>query len=261
MWRALRIKLKSGLCSGVSYFLIQLYIRALSLPMALIHFPLAHTVSSWISFNRTLFTLPLFGTSFAVFDNQELKYAVLACMDSVDKKYREKEHASNRDATSEDIAYKRYMANNGVHPLMMRREQALYLDTFSANAQLFYLAFAFVDGTDGIANGIARNILSYVGRYKSEDEEEEVNEIMVVDHTEITINVRFEGEDGFETYFKLRRSMRMRRLMNKFAEREGFEVSDLIFLLHGTRIDQDTTPEVLGLVDGDQIDAFRELLR
>jgi hypothetical protein len=109
---------------------------------------------------------------FAAYDNTELKYAVLACIDSVDKKYREKEHVANRDATSEDIAYKLYMANNGVHPLMMRREQADYLNTFSNDAQLFYLAFAFVDGTDGIANGIARIILSYVGRNKSEDDVE-----------------------------------------------------------------------------------------
>jgi hypothetical protein len=91
-----------------------------------------------------------------------LKYAVLVSMAAVDKKYREKEHDANRDATS-DIAYKRYMANNGVHPLMMRSEQAVFLNTFSADAQLFYLAFAFVDGTDGIANGIARHILSYIG--------------------------------------------------------------------------------------------------
>jgi hypothetical protein len=108
---------------------------------------------------------------FAAFENKELKYAVLVSMAAVDKKYREKEHAANRDAAT-DIAYKRYMANNGVHPLMMRREQADYLDTFSPDARLFYLAFAFVDGTDGIANGIARNILSYVGRNKSEDEDD-----------------------------------------------------------------------------------------
>jgi hypothetical protein len=63
------------------------------------------------------------------------------------------------------------MANNGVHPLMMRREQAHYLDTFSADAQLFYLAFTHVDGTDGIANGVGRHILSYVGIKKSEYEE------------------------------------------------------------------------------------------
>jgi hypothetical protein len=64
-------------------------------------------------------------------------------------------HAANRDASSGDIAYKLYMANNGVQPLMMKGEQALYLNTFRADARLFYLAFAFVDGSDGIANGIA----------------------------------------------------------------------------------------------------------
>jgi hypothetical protein len=74
-------------------------------------------------------------------------------MDSVDKKYREKEHDANRDANNgQHIAYKGYMANNGVHHLMVTKEQVDYLDTFSNDAQFFYLAFAFVNGTFGIAN-------------------------------------------------------------------------------------------------------------
>jgi hypothetical protein len=100
-------------------------------------------------------------------------------MDSVDKKYREKELDAHSDASDDeqDVAYKRYMANNGVHPLMMRREQADYLDTFSNDAQLFYLAFNFVDGS-GIDNGIARNILSYVGNALGEADrrKDELNE-------------------------------------------------------------------------------------
>jgi hypothetical protein len=138
----------------------------LSLSLYLISFYFALYALSPLNLRH--FTLFLF----AAFENKELRYAVLVSMAAVDKKYREKEHEANRDASTEDIAYKRYMANNGVHPLMMRREQADYLDTFSPDAQLFYLAFAFVDGTDGIANGIARNILSYVGRNKSEDEDD-----------------------------------------------------------------------------------------
>jgi hypothetical protein len=93
------------------------------------------------------------------------------CIDAVEKKYREKEHDASRDASNEGIAYKRYMANNGVHPLMMRREQVSYLDTFSNDAQLFYLAFTHVDGADDIANGVGRHILSYVGIKNSEYEE------------------------------------------------------------------------------------------
>jgi hypothetical protein len=95
-------------------------------------------------------------------------------MDSVDKKFREKEHDTDRDASTDLVPYKRYKANNGVHPLLMSREQADYLRTlsniFNPNACLYYLAFTFVDGTDGIANGIGRHILSYVGNTLGEAE-------------------------------------------------------------------------------------------
>jgi hypothetical protein len=113
-----------------------------------------------------------------------MRFSVLACMDSVDKKYREKEHERNWDSSNrQHIAYHRYMANNGVHPLVMRREQADYLDTFSPNARLFYLAFTHVDGTDGIANGIGRHILGYIGYTLGEAEKrkyklkEEINSL------------------------------------------------------------------------------------
>jgi hypothetical protein len=81
------------------------------------------------------------------------------CIELVEKKYREKEHDASLDATTGYFAYKRYMANTGVKPLTMRREQVEYLDTFSNDAQLFYLAFTHVDGTDGIANGVGRHII------------------------------------------------------------------------------------------------------
>jgi hypothetical protein len=102
------------------------------------------------------------------------------CIDAVEKKYSAKEHEANRVASTEYFAYKRYMANNGVKPLMMRREQADYLDTLSNDAQLFYLAFTHVDGTDGIANGVGQLIMSYIGVKKydpiSGDEEEDGEE-------------------------------------------------------------------------------------
>jgi hypothetical protein len=108
---------------------------------------------------------------FAAFENRYLRYLVLWCMGSVDKTYREKEHDATRDDSNRQlIAYKLYMANNGVKPLMMEREQADYLNTFSADAQLFYLAFAFVDGSS-IDNGIARHILSYIGDTLDEGDE------------------------------------------------------------------------------------------
>jgi hypothetical protein len=72
---------------------------------------------------------------FSVRENWEKERIVtLMCIDAVEKKYQENEHDANRDPSEEYFAYKRYMANNGVKPLMMRREQADYLDTFSKDA-------------------------------------------------------------------------------------------------------------------------------
>jgi hypothetical protein len=88
------------------------------------------------------------------------------CIDAVDKKYREIGNNA-LDYSSNLINYGAYMCNDGVHSMTCSREQALFLDELSRDACLFYLAFAFVDGTDGIANGIGRNILSYVGIRKS----------------------------------------------------------------------------------------------
>jgi hypothetical protein len=85
------------------------------------------------------------------------------CIDAVETKYRDHDDDKDGRADSGYFAYKRYMANNGVKPLMMRKEQSDYLDTLSNDGQLFYLAFTHVDGTDGIANGVGRHILGYVG--------------------------------------------------------------------------------------------------
>jgi hypothetical protein len=87
------------------------------------------------------------------------------CIDAVDKKYREKEEAEPNSSSSiltSHVEYG-YKTNNGVHQMVVSLNQALYLDTFSPEARLFYLAFTHVDGTDGIANGVGRHILSYVG--------------------------------------------------------------------------------------------------
>jgi hypothetical protein len=103
---------------------------------------------------------------FAAFDNMRLKYTVLACMKVVAKKLVKREGGSYNPI----IEYERYSSTDGVHRMQMFAFQANFLeDKLSPDARLFYLAFAFVDG----ANEVGRHILSYVGRNKSEDEEQE----------------------------------------------------------------------------------------
>jgi hypothetical protein len=83
-------------------------------------------------------------------------------MDYLDMNYRRLE-GSGRDDTI--IAYNSFRASDGVSSMAVNRNQAEFLDGLSLDARLFYLAFTFVDGTDGIANGVGRNILDYVGAW------------------------------------------------------------------------------------------------
>jgi hypothetical protein len=87
-------------------------------------------------------------------------------MDHVDKSFRQLE--GGRDDPI--IAYHKFCANNGVSSMAVNSNQAEFLDSLSLDARLFYLAFTFVDGTDGIANGVGRNILDYVGAWEVSDE-------------------------------------------------------------------------------------------
>ena len=64
--------------------------------------------------------------------------------------------------TNSIVIYDRYKAHDGVHAMTVSQNQADYLNSFSPNARLVFLAFTHVDGTDGIGNGIARKIMSFV---------------------------------------------------------------------------------------------------
>jgi hypothetical protein len=128
---------------------------------------LSSSLARTISFICSHSNLPL--SLFAVRDNWEKESIVtLMCIAAVEKKYRMKENGE-RDSSSSiltslpsHVEYG-YKTNNGVHQMEVSLNQALYLDSFSPEARLFYLAFTHVDGTDGIANGVGQHIMSYVG--------------------------------------------------------------------------------------------------
>jgi hypothetical protein len=85
-------------------------------------------------------------------------------MDRTDKSFRRLE--GGRDDTI--IGYDSFCAADGVSSLAVNRNQADFLDGLSLDARLFYLSFAHVDGTDELANGVARTILEYVGGWAVE---------------------------------------------------------------------------------------------
>lgn len=68
------------------------------------------------------------------------------------------------------------------------------------------------------------------------------------------ITIRVKDQTGEETMFKIKKSTKMSKVFNAYAQRKGVEASSLRFLLDGERISGDESPKMLELEDEDQID-------
>ena len=72
------------------------------------------------------------------------------------------------------------------------------------------------------------------------------------------ITIRVKDQTGEETFFKIKKSTKMSKVMDTYAKRKGVEIRSLRFLLDGERINSDDTPKTLELDDQDQIDCMLE---
>ena len=74
------------------------------------------------------------------------------------------------------------------------------------------------------------------------------------EETNEPITIRVKDQTGEETMFKIKKSTKMSKVFNAYAQRKGVEPASLRFLLDGERIGPDETPKMLELEDEDQID-------
>ena len=65
-------------------------------------------------------------------------------------------------------------------------------------------------------------------------------------------------QTGEETFFKIKKTTKMSKVFETYAQRKGVQSSSLRFLLDGERIEPDQTPKMLELDDQDQIDCMLE---
>jgi small ubiquitin-related modifier len=65
-------------------------------------------------------------------------------------------------------------------------------------------------------------------------------------------------QTGEETFFKIKKTTKMQKVFETYAQRKGVQSSSLRFLLDGERIEPDQTPKMLELDDQDQIDCMLE---
>ena len=66
------------------------------------------------------------------------------------------------------------------------------------------------------------------------------------------------AQDGTEVYFKVKKTTKLKKLMDAYCARVGKEAGSIRFLFDGDRIQEDATPDQLGMEDEDEIDAMVE---
>eukprot|EP00531_Pseudo-nitzschia_arenysensis_P005895 CAMPEP_0116131224 /NCGR_PEP_ID=MMETSP0329-20121206/8894_1 /TAXON_ID=697910 /ORGANISM="Pseudo-nitzschia arenysensis, Strain B593" /LENGTH=91 /DNA_ID=CAMNT_0003625645 /DNA_START=227 /DNA_END=502 /DNA_ORIENTATION=+ len=72
------------------------------------------------------------------------------------------------------------------------------------------------------------------------------------------ITIRVRDQTGEETFFKIKKTTKMSKVFQTYANRKGVQLSSLRFLLDGERIEPEQTPKMLELDDQDQIDCMLE---
>ncbi|KAK9900111.1 ubiquitin-like protein [Cystobasidium minutum MCA 4210] len=72
------------------------------------------------------------------------------------------------------------------------------------------------------------------------------------------INIKVVDANHAETYFKIKMTTKLGKLMTAYADRNGQDRSAVKFLYDGQRIAQDDTPAKLDMEDNDSIDVVIE---
>mmetsp|Transcript_27660 Transcript_27660/g.43527 ORF Transcript_27660/g.43527 Transcript_27660/m.43527 type:complete len:99 (+) Transcript_27660:115-411(+) len=72
------------------------------------------------------------------------------------------------------------------------------------------------------------------------------------------ITIRVRDQTGEETFFKIKNSTKMSKVIQTYASRKGVDSTTLRFLVDGERVKPDDTPGSLDLDDQDQIDCMLE---
>ena len=64
--------------------------------------------------------------------------------------------------------------------------------------------------------------------------------------------------DGAEVYFKIKKQTALKKLMEAYCKKQGIQRASVRFLYDGNPVEEDKTPEDLGMEDDDVIDAMIE---
>jgi small ubiquitin-related modifier len=75
-----------------------------------------------------------------------------------------------------------------------------------------------------------------------------------------TLSIRVRDQNQGEVVFKVKRTTKMKRVLQAFCDRKGWQSNQVRFAFDGQRVDEDMSPDDLGMESNDTIDAFLEQL-
>ena len=75
---------------------------------------------------------------------------------------------------------------------------------------------------------------------------------------EDVITLRVKDQTGDEMFFKVKKTTKMQKIFDAYAQRRGIQTTALRFVLDGERLAPDVTPKMLELEENDQIDVMLE---
>lgn len=72
------------------------------------------------------------------------------------------------------------------------------------------------------------------------------------------INLKVTGSDGTVVHFKIKRNTQLKKLMQAYCDRQGFQMNTIRFMFDGNHLGQETTPAELEMEDDDTIEVFQQ---
>ncbi|KAG2494930.1 hypothetical protein HYH03_006865 [Edaphochlamys debaryana] len=72
------------------------------------------------------------------------------------------------------------------------------------------------------------------------------------------ISLVVKDQTGNEVHFKVKMKTRLEKVFNAYCNKKGVDTNSVRFLFDGTRVNGSSTPEELGMEDGDCIDCVIE---
>jgi len=72
------------------------------------------------------------------------------------------------------------------------------------------------------------------------------------------INLKVTGSDGSVVHFKIKRNTPLKKLMQAYCDRQGFQINTIRFMFDGNSVGQDSTPNDLDMEDEDTIEVFQQ---